>query len=92
MTIQVPERQRVSIIALFPGSPAEAAGLQPHDSILEADGKPIMDENGFHNDLLVGKEGTNVTSDRTNSRSGATPGDGDPPAHQRANTGTLPGA
>jgi C-terminal peptidase prc len=61
MTIQVPERQRVSIIALFPGSPAEAAGLRAHDNILEADGQPILDKNGFHNDLLVGKEGTTVT-------------------------------
>ena len=61
MTISVPERKRVSIIAVFPGSPAEAAGLQAHDSILEADGQPILDENGFHHDLLVGKEGTTVT-------------------------------
>jgi carboxyl-terminal processing protease len=61
INIQVPERKRVSIIAVYPGSPAEAAGLKAHDSILEADGKPILDENGFHRDLLVGEAGSTVT-------------------------------
>jgi carboxyl-terminal processing protease len=61
INIQVPERKRVSIIAVYPGSPAEAAGLQAHDSILAADGQPILDENGFHRDLLVGEAGTTVT-------------------------------
>lgn len=38
------ERDRITVIATFPGSSAEAAGIQPHDSILAADGLPVFDE------------------------------------------------
>lgn len=61
LTIPVPERQRVTIINLFPGGPAEQAGLQIHDSILAADGKPIWDESGFRRDLILGPEGSSLT-------------------------------
>lgn len=61
LTTSVPERDRIVIILTFPGSPAEQAGLQPHDSILAADGVPILDEMGFRRDLLLGPEGTPVT-------------------------------
>jgi len=59
--VGVPERNRATIILTFPGSPAERAGLQPHDSILMADGQPILDENGEIRDIVRGPEGTSVT-------------------------------
>lgn len=45
-----------SIIAIFPGSPADEAGLLPHDLLLEVDGQPYRDENGRARSL--GPEGT----------------------------------
>jgi carboxyl-terminal processing protease len=48
------------ILLVFPGSPAEKAGLAWHDSILAVDGKPILDEAGFHREYLLGPEGTTV--------------------------------
>lgn len=41
------ERGRLVIISTFPGSPADYAGLQPHDSILLVDGQPITFESGI---------------------------------------------
>ena len=61
MTVAVPERQRITIISIFPNSPAEEAGLKVRDSILAADGQPIIDENGVRHDLLRGPEGSTVT-------------------------------
>jgi carboxyl-terminal processing protease len=61
LTSAVPERKRVTVILTFPGSPAEEAGLQIHDNILAADGRPILDESGFRRDLLRGLPGTQVT-------------------------------
>lgn len=61
LTQAIPERDRITIIVTFPGSPAERAGLQSHDSILAADGIPILDESGFRRDLLLGPSGTQVT-------------------------------
>lgn len=61
LTTAIPERDRIAIILTFPGSPAEQAGLKPHDSILEADGVPVLDENGVRRDLLRGPAGTQVT-------------------------------
>jgi carboxyl-terminal processing protease len=60
-TLPVPERKRVTIILTFPGGPAELAGLKSHDSILEVDGQPILDENGIRVQLLRGPEGSQVT-------------------------------
>lgn len=61
LTIAVPDRQRITLIAIFPGSPAEQAGLKLHDSILTVDSQPILDENGFRQNLLRGPENTPVT-------------------------------
>jgi len=58
LTNLVPERERVVILLVFPGSPAEKAGLAPHDSILAVDGKPILDESGFRREYLRGPEGS----------------------------------
>lgn len=41
------ERGRLVILSTFPGSPAEYAGLQSHDSILLVDGLPITEEGGI---------------------------------------------
>jgi len=59
-TSLVPERKRATIILVFPGSPADLAGLDSHDSILAVDGQPIVDETGFRRDLLQGPEGSPI--------------------------------
>lgn len=56
----IPERKRIVIIVVFSGSPAERAGIHPHDSILAVNGHPIIDETGFRRDLLRGPEGSVV--------------------------------
>jgi carboxyl-terminal processing protease len=40
------EKNTFVVISTFPGSSAEYAGLQPHDSIIEVDGLPITQELG----------------------------------------------
>jgi len=40
------DRERLVIISTFPGSPAELAGIQSHDSVLFVDGLPITYESG----------------------------------------------
>jgi carboxyl-terminal processing protease len=57
----VPERQRAVIQVVFPGSPAEEAGMQMHDSILSVDGQPILDAEGYITSLLRGPEGTTIS-------------------------------
>ncbi len=52
----VPERNRAVIIVVFPGSPAQEAGLASHDSILRIDGEPILDEEGQLRNVLRGPE------------------------------------
>lgn len=56
----IPERGLLSIVIVFPGSPAEQAGLKPHDNILAVDGAPIFDEQGNRRDLLRGPAGTTI--------------------------------
>ncbi len=40
------EEEQLTVISTFPGSPAEYAGIQSHDSILLVDGLPITEEAG----------------------------------------------
>ncbi len=40
------EKGQLTVISTFPGSPAEYAGIQSHDSILLVDGLPIIEETG----------------------------------------------
>ena len=61
MLAAVPDRQRAVILVTFPGSPAEKAGLQPRDNILEVNGEPILDEEGSLRDIILGPENTEVT-------------------------------
>lgn len=58
LTTALPERSRLTIVLVYPGSPAEQAGLKSHDSILEVDGQAVIDEEGFRRDLLRGPEGS----------------------------------
>ena len=60
-SIVAPECECLSIILVFPDSPAEEAGLRAHDNILTVDGQPILDEKGTRRDLLRGPEGTSLT-------------------------------
>ena len=57
----VPERSRLVVILVFPGSPAEIAGIKIHDSILAIDGESVLDENGFRTQSLRGPVGSDVT-------------------------------
>ena len=55
-----PERKLLSVVLVFPGSPAERAGIQPHDSILSVDGQPVFDAQGNRLNLLQGQAGTTI--------------------------------
>jgi carboxyl-terminal processing protease len=49
------------LLQVFPGSPAQQAGLRGHDRILAVDGMPVVDERGEENlDLLGGPIGSEV--------------------------------
>ena len=54
------ERHSLAIVLIFPGSPAEAAGIKMHDSILAVDGQAVVNEDGTRNDLLRGPAGTSI--------------------------------
>lgn len=56
----IEEHGVLSIVLVFPGSPAEQAGLKPHDNILAVDGVPIFDEQGNRRNLLRGPAGTTI--------------------------------
>ena len=57
----IPEKGTAGILVVFPGSPAEQAGLQSRDSILTADGEAILDGDGYLRDIVRGPEGSLVT-------------------------------
>ena len=59
--VLIPERNLVSIVAVFPGSPAEQAGLHIHDNVLEVNGKPILDANNLRTGDILGPPGTSLT-------------------------------
>lgn len=55
------EKRQAVIYTVFPGSPAEEAGLSAHDAILEIDGQPAVNADGTHNlELIRGEPGTPV--------------------------------
>ncbi len=47
------EKKYVYILQVYPGSPAEAAGLRAHDHILSIDGQPAVDAEGRDQDHLM---------------------------------------
>lgn len=57
----VPERNRGVILLVFPDSPAEQAGLLPHDNILAVDGESIIDKEGYLRDIIRGPEGSLIS-------------------------------
>jgi carboxyl-terminal processing protease len=61
MTTPIFEEKRIVIITVFPGSPAEEAGLKVRDSILAADGQPVIEGDIFRHDLLLGPDGSTYT-------------------------------
>lgn len=61
MTSLVPDRQRLTVILVFPGSPAEQAGIKIHDSLLDVNGQPLVDANGARISLIRGPEGSTLT-------------------------------
>ena len=58
-----PEAERHAVIlSVFPGSPAEEAGLRAHDAILAIDGQPVVNPDGTDNlDRIRGASGTSIT-------------------------------
>lgn len=56
----LPEKGRVTILAVFPDSSAEHGGLKPHDSILAVDGIPIVEDGEAHPHRVRGPECTAV--------------------------------
>lgn len=60
MTALVSERRILSVLLVFPSSPAEAAGIRAHDAILSVDGQPVVDDSGARLNLLRGPEGTAI--------------------------------
>ena len=57
-----PELRRAVILEVFPGGPADEAGLRPHDAILAIDGRAVVDADGVDNlDRLRESPGTPVT-------------------------------
>ena len=56
----VPERNRAVVYLIFPGSPAEKAGIKPRDSILLVNGKKVLNQEGEIGDFIRGPEGTKV--------------------------------
>jgi C-terminal peptidase prc len=56
------EKRYIYVLRVYAGSPAEAAGVKPHDHILQIDGKPSVNEAGeLQDQLMRGVEGTQVT-------------------------------
>ena len=47
------EKKYIYILQVYPGSPAEVAGLHPHDHILSIDGQPAVNADGQEQDYLM---------------------------------------
>jgi carboxyl-terminal processing protease len=55
------EKRYAVLLQVFPGSPAERAGLQSHDRLLSVDGIPVVDVDGVDQlDRLLGPAGSPV--------------------------------
>ena len=57
----VAEEGYTTILVTFPDSPAEKAGLKPHDNILSIDGQAIVDDDGrFREEIILGEPGSTL--------------------------------
>jgi len=64
ITVRAEPKPHIVIMSIIEGSPAEAAGLQAHDSIYSVDGQPVTAEEGLDVVQRVrGEEGTAVRLD-----------------------------
>jgi carboxyl-terminal processing protease len=54
--LPVAKRDRAAVISVFPNSPAEYAGLKPHDSILAMDGIPLVQNGQERSGIILGAE------------------------------------
>ncbi len=52
----LPERGRVTVLSVFPGTSADLGGLKAHDSILAVDGAPIVQDGEAHPHWVRGPE------------------------------------
>ncbi|MBI5944913.1 MAG: PDZ domain-containing protein [Chloroflexi bacterium] len=50
------DKEQVTLISVFPNSPAEHGGLKTHDAILAIDGKPIIENGEVYSHLARGPE------------------------------------
>jgi carboxyl-terminal processing protease len=67
----VPVRRGLRAVQVFPGSPAEQAGIAPGDTIVSVDGDPIAGESSTEATAKIkGPEGTEVTLGVRDGRSG----------------------
>lgn len=56
-----PDARHIYILSVLPDSPAEQAGLRPHDHILQIGGQPSVDADGNSQSFLLrGDDGTTV--------------------------------
>jgi C-terminal peptidase prc len=60
LVLPLPDKGRVTLLAVFPDSSAEHGGLKPHDSILAVDGIPIVENGEAHPHRVRGPECTAV--------------------------------
>lgn len=61
LTQAVYERGCATVLLTFPGSPAEKAGIKPHDNIFTVDGEPVIQDDELMIKLIQGAENTQVT-------------------------------
>jgi carboxyl-terminal processing protease len=62
MAFPVPDLNLEVVSYVFPGSPAEAAGIQQHDRLIAADGQPVCcNQDGESNGVIRGQAGTAVS-------------------------------
>jgi C-terminal peptidase prc len=54
--LPLPDKNRATVVSLFPNSPAEMGGLRIHDSILAADGRPLVENNTSYSVRIRGPE------------------------------------
>jgi len=54
--LPMPGKGSISVISVFPDSPAKHSGLQPHDSILTVDGVPIIQDGLDYSHIVRGPE------------------------------------
>ena len=62
VSLPEPNKNRLLILKVYAGSPAESAGLQPHDAIIKVDGQPVTyEERDSVLSRVRGPSGTQVT-------------------------------